>query len=108
MPPKIYFIVALLTWAAASSSQAQEVGSAQRGLRVAREACSQCHLVVKEAGRSTDPNAPTFEIIAKTSGMTRAALIVTLRTSHQTMPHVIIKAEDLKDLVAYIVSLKDD
>jgi hypothetical protein len=33
---------------------------------------------------------------------------VTLRTSHQTMPHVIIKAEDLKDLVAYIVSLKDD
>jgi cytochrome c len=109
MAPKIYFIVAALTWAAATSAQAQEMGSAQRGLRVARQTCSQCHLVVKEAGRSTDSNAPTFETIAKTSsGMTSAALIVALRTSHQTMPNVIIKAEDLNDLVAYILSLRDD
>jgi hypothetical protein len=32
-----------------------------------------CHLVVKEAGRSTNPDAPTFEAIAKTSGLTSGA-----------------------------------
>jgi mono/diheme cytochrome c family protein len=92
----------------ASSVQAAEVVSAQRGLRVARESCSQCHLVVKETGRSTNPDAPTFESIAKTSGMTSAALIVALRTSHKTMPNVVIRGEDLNDVVAYILSLKDD
>lgn len=102
------FIIAVLMSVVASAAQAQEAGSAQRGLVVARQACSQCHLVVKETGRSTDPNAPTFETIAKTPGMTSAALIVALRTSHRTMPNVVIKGEDINDLVAYILSLKDD
>ena len=66
MSPMVRLTVAAMLWAAAGNAQAQEVGNAQQGLRLARQVCSPCHLVVKEAGRSTNPDAPTFETIAKT------------------------------------------
>jgi hypothetical protein len=61
----------------------------------------------KGEGRSPNPAAPTFEHIANIPGMTGMALTATLRTSHGTMPNVIIKGSDIGDLVAYILSLKD-
>jgi mono/diheme cytochrome c family protein len=79
---------------AAGSAQAQQPGNAERGLRLAREVCSQCHLVDKVAGSSTNPDAPPFETIAKTPGLTAAALTVALRTSHRTMPNIVIKEDD--------------
>ncbi len=101
-------VVVLATMTAATgSAQAQQPGSAQRGLKLAREICSQCHLVDKVAGRSTNPDAPPFETIAKTPGLTSAALTVALRTSHRTMPNIVIKEDDTRDIVAYILSLKD-
>jgi hypothetical protein len=39
--------------------------------------------------------------------MTTMALTAALRTSHRTMPNVIIHSSDISDLVAYILSLKD-
>jgi mono/diheme cytochrome c family protein len=88
-------------------AQAQELGGAQQGLRLARAQCSECHLVDKVAGRSSNAAAPSFERIANVPGMTSAALTAALRTSHETMPNVVIKGNDIGDLVAYILSLKD-
>jgi len=99
------FIFVATIWATASN--AQEVGNAQQGLRVAREVCADCHLVDKGAGRSTDANAPTFEAIATTPGLTSAALAAALQTSHRTMPNVVIKGDDANDIIAYILSLKE-
>jgi len=101
--PLVCFVIATM----AGGTQAQQSGSAQQGLTLAREACSPCHLVVKEAGRSTNPDAPTFEAIAKTSGLTSAALTVMLQTSHSNMPNIVLKGDDLKNIVAYILSLKE-
>ena len=92
--------------ATVGAAQAQELGSAQQGLRLARAQCSECHLVDKVAGRSSNAAAPSFERIANVPGMTSAALTAALRTSHETMPNVIIKGNDMGDLVAYILSLK--
>ena len=103
----VHFILAAMIWATATSAQAAQVGSAQRGLRLAREICADCHLVVKEAGRSTAPDAPTFATIAATPGLTSAALTAMLQTSHRTMPNVVIKGDDIGDIVAYILSLKE-
>lgn len=100
-------LIIAATLAAAGGAQAQEVGSVQQGLKLARTQCSQCHLVVKEAGRSTNPAAPTFATIANTKGLTSAALITMLRTSHRTMPNVVIKGADINDITAYILSLKE-
>ena len=99
--------VAAALGAAAGAAHAQETGSVRRGLKLARQMCSECHLVVKEAGRSTNPDAPTFATIAETNGLTGAALRSMLQTSHRTMPNIIIKGGDMNDIVAYILSLKD-
>ena len=101
------FIFVAMIWATASSAQSAEVGSAQQGLRVAREACAECHLVDKVAGRSTNANAPTFEVIANTPGLTSAALAAALQTSHRTMPNIVIKGADANNIIAYILSLKE-
>jgi hypothetical protein len=55
---------------------------------------------------SSNLAAPTFDDIANVPGMTSRALIVALRTSHRSMPNLVIKGRDAEDLVAYILSLK--
>lgn len=85
---------------------AQELGSIQQGHRLARRLCAQCHLVDDVPGRSTDDAAPTFATIAKTPGLTERALTAALRTSHRTMPNIVIKGTDINDIVVYILSLK--
>jgi mono/diheme cytochrome c family protein len=99
--------IALVWPLAAHAQQATQVGSAQQGLRLAREICAQCHLVDKAVGRSTNANAPTFEVIANTPGLTSAALAAALQTSHRTMPNIVIKGADANNIIAYILSLKE-
>jgi hypothetical protein len=57
--------------------------------------------------QSPNRDAPTFTKIAKTPGMSSIALTAALRTSHETMPNVIIKGNDLSDVIAYILSLNE-
>jgi mono/diheme cytochrome c family protein len=86
--------------------QAQEVGNPSQGLRIARAACAECHLVDKLPEQSPNLVAPTFEHIANTPGMNSAALTAALRTSHESMPNIIIKGSDLSDVIAYVLSLR--
>ncbi len=105
---RVCIILAAITLAAPTvpSAQAQQAGNARRGLSLARQMCSECHLVDKAAGRSANPKAPTFKTIAETPGLTSAALNSVLQTSHRTMPNIVIKGADAKDIVAYILSLE--
>ena len=86
--------------------QAQEVGNFYQGLRIARGACADCHFVEDLPGLSPNLIAPSFEHIANVPGMNSAALTAALRTSHENMPNLIIKGNDLSDLIAYILSLR--
>ena len=56
------------------TAQGAQTGSVEQGLAIARERCAECHLSVKEKGRSTNENAPTFARIANIPGMTATAL----------------------------------
>jgi cytochrome c len=96
-----------LTFAAANL-RAQEIGNPGEGRKLAHALCAECHLVDKLPGEQS-PNliAPTFERIANTPGMNSAALTAALRTSHETMPNVIIKGSDLSNVIAYILSLNE-
>ncbi|MBQ0822849.1 hypothetical protein KBI52_21920 [Microvirga sp. HBU67558] len=51
--------------------------------------------------------APPFERIAQVPGMTTTALTVALRTSHETMPNIMLEPKDLRDVTAYITSLRN-
>jgi len=75
------------------------------GRQLADTQCAQCHGVDRKA-QSTNPAAPAFEDIANVPGMTATALTVVLRTSHQSMPNIIVQGRDPENIIAYILSLK--
>ena len=94
--------------AAPAGTHAQETGSVSQGLTVAEERCAGCHGVTRGAEYSPNFAAPTFEQIAITPGMTATALSATLKTSHRTMPNLMLSSDELANITAYILSLKSD
>lgn len=101
-------VVALtMTMAAFDFPKAQEIGSARSGFDLARKICSECHAVRPAELYSPTANVPSFESIAAISGMTAIALKVALRSSHQTMPNLILSENETNDVIAYILSLGD-
>lgn len=90
-------------WPAAS----QEIGDAEMGHIFAREVCASCHGIEKGDQTSPEPFAPTFEIIATTPGMTPTALSIFLRTPHSTMPNLVLSDDELGNVIAYIMTLKE-
>jgi mono/diheme cytochrome c family protein len=101
------FLVVTAIIVNAATARAAQIGSVEQGLAIARERCAECHLSVKEKGRSTNEKAPTFERIANIPGMTATALKAALNTSHRTMPNLVIKDDDADSIIAYILSLRD-
>jgi|SRR3954470_16030481 mono/diheme cytochrome c family protein len=92
----------VLAWAAA----AQDLGDSKRGHVLAETVCSECHAIDKGAPRSRNGNAPTFQSLANTRGMTATALRVALRTPHQQMPNLVLKDQEIDDVIAYLQTLK--
>lgn len=86
---------------------AQQLGDPTLGLAFAKEACAACHAVERGQPASPRPQAPRFDAIASTSGMTAMALYAFLQTSHTTMPNLILGADETKNVIAYILSLKE-
>jgi mono/diheme cytochrome c family protein len=93
---------------AITAVQAQDAGDLRRGRRLALNVCASCHSVVVGQTRSSLATAPSFEEIAKTPGMTAAALAFWLTAaSHPTMPNLILSSQQQRDVSAYILSLRD-
>src|SRR5882757_9899518 len=93
---------------AASTAPAgsQELGSAKRGETIAKAVCAECHAVEKGEGGSRNAKAPRFQTLAGTRGMTPMAIMVALRTSHREMPNLVLKNQEVDDLIAYFAILK--
>ena len=92
---------------AAPITKVVEVGDAGQGLAYAEKTCSDCHNVLRTGAASPNKDAPPFKQIANTPGMSITALTVWSRTSHPTMPNFVIPANDMDNLIAYIMSLRD-
>lgn len=88
-------------------ADALDTGDASKGLAYAQKTCSTCHNVLRTDAPSPHRPAPPFKKIANTPGMTVTALTVWSRTTHPTMPNLIIDPEDMDNLIAYILSLRD-
>jgi len=78
----------------------------EAGAAYAEQVCAACHAVLANEQISPLPQAPTFQSVADTPGMTELALTVWLQSSHPTMPNIIIKPDNLRNVVAYIRSLE--
>ncbi len=104
---------ALCTWLTglavtipACFAAAQEMGDAKAGFAYASQVCTECHAV--RSGERVSPNttAPAFELVANTRGMTELALRVWFRSSHPSMPNLVLSENQSDDVIAYILSLK--
>lgn len=87
------------------AAEAQEADVAA-GKAYAEEICAACHAV--QAGDLESPlfEALPFQEVADTPGMTELALTVWLQSSHPTMPNIVLEQDDMRNVVAYIRSLK--
>jgi len=100
-------LAAVVMFASASAASAQEA-DVEAGAAYAEQVCAACHAVLANEQISPLPEAPTFQSVADTPGMTELALTVWLQSSHPTMPNIILKQDDLRNVVAYIRSLKKE
>ena len=55
-----------------------------------------------------NPLAPSFEVIANTSGVTGISLNATLHSVHENMPNFVLSRTDRTIVIAYILSLKNE
>jgi cytochrome c len=90
---------------------AQSSGSASDGHRLAEAWCKDCHAIEATTagtgtGTGTANAAPAFTAIANQPSTTELSLKVFLRSSHRSMPNLVIAPNQADDLVNYILSLK--
>ncbi len=105
---KIVIIVCgmtLLTAMARFPDARADSGDVGAGRKLAKTQCAQCHGLDDDL-HSANPAAPAFAEVANVPGMTATALTVALRTSHRSMPNLIIQPAEADNLIAYILSLK--
>ena len=101
----IPLIAAFLLLALPMTVGAVELGDKDRGHTYAQKFCGDCHGVEAD-DRLLLGDLPTFKEVADSEGMSPRALSVWLQTSHPNMPDIIIKPDDMDDVIAYIMSLK--
>jgi mono/diheme cytochrome c family protein len=104
MRPTILFAAATLTLSQTVAAQ-DLPGNPQTGRRLAEDWCRECH-AIDDRSAGAHPNAPGFASVAARPGTTALSLNVFLRSSHKTMPNLMMERREADDLVAYILSLK--
>ena len=111
--------MALLTAASVAcctGALAQETGDPEAGRTVAVDICSACHAVLAGEGVDPDPDPLPFEAleplpfedIANTPGVTEMVLYAWMTTSHPSMPNFVLAGQELSDVVAYVLSLREE
>jgi len=103
----IVVIAALCTAIVAGSSFAQRgPANSQRGHELAARLCASCHVIDRATSSPVLADVPSFPAIAARAGATAEHLAGRIIVPHPAMPGVALTADEIRDIVAYIVSLK--
>ncbi len=78
------------------------------GHHLARNWCSACHAVEDVVLGPVQDAAPSFLSIARMLSTTEMSLTVFLVTPHPTMPNYSLTRKEIRDVIAYILMLKED
>lgn len=83
-------------------------GDPRTGRNFAFDNCRPCHVVAPDQSSAVRfADAPDFHAIANAPVTTPMGLIVWLTNPHPTMPTLILSPQEAKDVIAYILSLRD-
>jgi mono/diheme cytochrome c family protein len=83
-----------------------EAGDPKAGHALARKWCDNCHIVESTQRQGTSTGAPTFTAIANMKTTTEMGLHVFLQTPHNRMPDLHLTRDEIDNVTAYILSLK--
>ncbi|HEY7647107.1 MAG TPA: c-type cytochrome [Hyphomicrobiales bacterium] len=97
---------AIVVMAGFGAVRAQEAGDAHQGLLYASRHCTECHTIERGGWTSPNPDAPPFQALANTQGVSWIVLTAWLQSSHKSMPNLLVEPKDREDVIAYILSLK--
>ena len=92
--------------AGASLAGPTSAPDAAHGKALAQRLCSNCHLVTSEQTHA-NADVPSFREIANRQGQTEGAIMGNIVIPKHPMPVIPITKSELKDLAAYIRSLRD-
>ena len=105
--------VAILGLLASLSAEVQaadagSIGDVTAGRKYAVQICAECHDVLsRDGGSLSKVGAPDFHAIANAKTTSAIGLNVFLVSPHPTMPNFIIAEQDRRNIIAYILSLRD-
>lgn len=96
------------TWHQPASGQPRlDFGDPARGREFAAKLCAACHAVsLPAAATTTNPDLLSFPAIAKRPGVTAEHLAGRIIIPHPAMPDTQLKVSEIRDIIAYILSLK--
>jgi hypothetical protein len=100
-----YIIVAVVITGRALAQRLS--GDPIPGRWIATRLCGSCHQVLPMT-HSNKSDPPSFQSIADLPSTTGISLNAFLHSNHRNMPNIIIESEELNDLIAYILSLKQN
>ena len=106
---KISSALAILLLAIATTRPAcAQVGlaDARRGHELAARLCSGCHIVAPGSASTANPDIPTFAAIAGRADTTPERLAGRIIVPHPPMPNTQLTIAEIRDIIAYIMSLK--
>src|SRR5476651_173970 len=96
----------LATAAALLATTEVQAQSISAGDQIAHSWCSGCHRVDTEQQKIVSDAVPPFSSIAQMSSTTAMSLTVFLSTSHERMPNFSLTRGEIRDVSAYILSLR--
>jgi mono/diheme cytochrome c family protein len=88
-----------------ASAAAPGADGAASGHKLAEAWCKGCHAIEPRTA-GTPAAAPDFATVANQPSTTELALKVFLRSSHPSMPNLVLTPEQTDAIVSYILSLK--
>jgi mono/diheme cytochrome c family protein len=99
-------MAACITLAVGSAAAQSVSGDAQRGRELAERVCSNCHNVRSGPPATLSTDVASFQSIANRPGVTAEMLAGRIIVPHPAMPGVQLSVRELRDVIAYILSLK--
>ena len=96
----------LVLWAASIATGQGTSGDVANGLALAERLCVTCHVVKRDATGPIIAGVPSFPTIANRPDQTADRLSGRIMAPHPPMPTIALTAAQIRDLAAYILSLR--
>src|SRR5215475_14166451 len=108
MRPAVCTVFAIALYAMVPARAQPSLANPEHGHELATRLCSNCHIVDRNTSGVIRVDVPSFPTIANRPEATAEHLAGRIIVPHPAMPNVSLTASEIRDIVAYIVSLKSN